>query len=171
MVIQLDDGQTITIYEQGNLLKQIEPYIDKEIYDLLYDKFGFIQNTYKDFNLVKYGYELVGQTIKHCEIGHGSVLENSIIATEEGNVMILNGDCDDDNYIDIKALTKEQLDRQIVKNSYFRNELLDNNIVDKNYIQKLLDIEKFKSKEDERKIKEKRYAEYLKMKKEFEGNE
>lgn len=169
MVLTLDNGQTVTVYEQGNLLKQIEPYIDKEIFDLLYDKFGFIQNTYKDFNLVKYGYELVGQTIKHCEIGHGSVLENSIIATEEGNVMILNGDCDDDNYIDIKALTKEQLDRQIVKNSYFRNELLDNNIIDRSYVQKLLDIEKFKSKEEERKVKERRYAEYLKMKKEFEG--
>lgn len=172
MVLTLDNGRAITIYEQGNLLKQIEPYIDKEIYDLLYDKFGFIQNTYKDFNLVKYGYELVGQTIKHCEIGHGSVLENSVIATEEGNVLVLNGSCsgdDYDSYIDITALTKEQLDRQIVKNNYFRNELLDNNIIDKSYVQKLLDIEKWKSKEEERKIKEKRYAEYLKMKKEFEG--
>jgi len=168
MVVTLDDGQVVTIYEQGNLLKQIEPYIDKEIYDLLEEKFGFIQATYKDFNLVKYGYELVGQTIKHCEIGHGSVLENSIIATEEGSILILNGDCDDDNYIDIKALTKEQLDRQIVKNSYFRNELIDNNIIDKSYVQKLLDIEKWKAKEEERKVKEKRYAEYLKMKKEFE---
>jgi hypothetical protein len=38
-------------------------------------------------------------------------------------------------------------------------------------VQKLLDIEKFKSKEEERKVKERRYAEYLKMKKEFDGNE
>jgi hypothetical protein len=168
MVITLDNGQTITIYEDNNLLKQIEPYIDKGIFDLLEDKFGFIQTTYKDFNLVKYGYELVGQTIKCCEVGHGSVLENSVIATEEGNLLILNGSCDDDNYIDITALTKEQLDRQLVKNSYFRNELLENNIINKNYVQKLLDIEKWKSKEEEKKLKEKRYAEYLKMKKEFE---
>jgi peptidoglycan hydrolase CwlO-like protein len=40
MVITLDNGQTVTIYEQSNLLKQIEPYIDKEIFDLLYDRFN-----------------------------------------------------------------------------------------------------------------------------------
>jgi len=26
MVLTLDNGQTITIYEQGNLLKQLKPY-------------------------------------------------------------------------------------------------------------------------------------------------
>ena len=168
MIITLDNGQTITIYEQGNLLKQIEPYIDKEIFDLLEDKFGFIQTTYKDFTLVKYGDELIGQTIKCCNIGNGCDLENSIIATEEGNVLILNAECDDD-YINIKALTKEQLDRMLVRDSYFRKELQDNDIVDKNYVQKLLDIEKWKAKDEERKLKEKRYAEYIKMKKEFES--
>jgi hypothetical protein len=65
-------------------------------------------------------------------------------------------------------LTKEQLDRSLVKDSYFRKELIDNNIIDKNYVQKLLDIEKWKAKDEEKKLKEKRYAEYLKMKKEFE---
>lgn len=40
MVIQLDNGQTVTIYEDSNLLKQLEPYIDKEIYDVLEDKFA-----------------------------------------------------------------------------------------------------------------------------------
>lgn len=40
MVITLDNGQVVTIYEQNNLLKQIEPYIDKEIFDLLEDKFS-----------------------------------------------------------------------------------------------------------------------------------
>jgi hypothetical protein len=168
MVITLDNGQTITIYEDGNLLKQIEPYIDKEIFDLLEEKFGFIQTTYKNFNLVQYGDELIGQTIKCCNVGNGCDLENSIIATEEGNALILNADCDEDNYINVKALTKEQLDKRIVKDSYFRKELLNNNIINENYAQKLLDIEKWKSKEEDRKIKEKRYAEYIKMKKEFE---
>jgi len=41
--------------------------------------------------------------------------------------------------------------------------------VDKEYVQKLLDIEKWKSKDEEKKLKEKRYAEYIKMKKEFEN--
>jgi len=166
MVITLDNGQTITVYEGGNLLKQIKPYIDKEIFDLLEEKFSFIQTTYKDFNLVKYGDELVGQTIKCCNVGHGCDLENSIIATEEGNALILNAYLDDD--VSVAALTKEQLDRKLVNDSYFRKELLDNNIVDKNYVQKLLDIEKWKVKEEEKKLKEKRYAEYIKMKKEFE---
>jgi hypothetical protein len=39
MVLALDNGQTVTIFKDSNLLKQIEPYIDKEIYDLLYDEF------------------------------------------------------------------------------------------------------------------------------------
>lgn len=168
MVITLDNGQTITIYEQGNLLKQIEPYIDKEIFDLLEEKFGFIQTTYKDFNLVQYGDELIGQTIKCCNVGNGCDLENSIIATEEGNALIFNADIDDD-CINVRSYTKEQLDRKLVKDSYFRKELQDNDIVDKNYVQKLLDIEKWKAKEEEKKLKEKRYAEYIKMKKEFEN--
>lgn len=44
MVIQLDNGQTVTIYEQSNLLKQIEPYIDKEIYDLLEEQYGDVKS-------------------------------------------------------------------------------------------------------------------------------
>lgn len=44
MVITLDNGQTITIYEQCNLLKQIEPYIDKEIFDALYDKYNDVES-------------------------------------------------------------------------------------------------------------------------------
>jgi chromosome segregation ATPase len=44
MVLTLDNGQTVTIYEQGNLLKQIEPYIDKEIYDLLEEQYGEIDD-------------------------------------------------------------------------------------------------------------------------------
>ena len=58
--------------------------------------------------------------------------------------------------------------KKLVNDSYFRKELLDNNMVDKNYVKKLLDIEKWKVKDEERKLKEKRYAEYIKMKKEFE---
>lgn len=44
MVITLDNGQTITIYERGNLLKQIKPYIDKEIFDLLEEQYGDIND-------------------------------------------------------------------------------------------------------------------------------
>ena len=44
MVIQLDNGQTVTIYEQNNLLKQIKPYIDTEIFDLLEEQYGEIDD-------------------------------------------------------------------------------------------------------------------------------
>ena len=43
MVITLDNGQTVTIYEDSNLLRDIEPYIDKEIYDSLEEQFGTVQ--------------------------------------------------------------------------------------------------------------------------------
>ena len=43
MVIKLENGQTITIYEDGNLLREIQLYIDKEIYDLLENAFGSVE--------------------------------------------------------------------------------------------------------------------------------
>lgn len=43
MVITLDNGQTVTIYEDGNLLREIQPYIDKEIYNLLENAFGGVE--------------------------------------------------------------------------------------------------------------------------------
>lgn len=44
MVLTLDNGQTVTIYEDNNLLREIQPYIDKEIYDLLENAFGNVQS-------------------------------------------------------------------------------------------------------------------------------
>ena len=43
MVITLDNGQVITVYEDGNLLREIQLYIDKEIYDLLENAFGSVE--------------------------------------------------------------------------------------------------------------------------------
>jgi predicted nuclease with TOPRIM domain len=44
MVLILDNGQTVTIYEQSDLLKQLQPYIHKEIYDLLEEQYGDIDS-------------------------------------------------------------------------------------------------------------------------------
>lgn len=44
MVLTLDNGQAITIYEDGNFLREIQPYIDKEIYDALYDKYNDVES-------------------------------------------------------------------------------------------------------------------------------
>lgn len=38
MVLTLDNGQTITIYEQQNIFPQIKEYIDIELYELILKK-------------------------------------------------------------------------------------------------------------------------------------
>ena len=38
MVITLDNGQTVTIYEDNNILPQLRDYIDKELYELILKK-------------------------------------------------------------------------------------------------------------------------------------
>ena len=43
MIITLDNGQTVTIYEDSNLLREIQPYIDKEIYEVLENAFGGVE--------------------------------------------------------------------------------------------------------------------------------
>jgi uncharacterized protein YhaN len=43
MVITLDNGQTVTIYEDSNLIREIKPYIDKEIYEVLENAFGSVE--------------------------------------------------------------------------------------------------------------------------------
>lgn len=40
MMITLDNGENVLILEQQNILPQIKDYIDKEIYDLLEEKFS-----------------------------------------------------------------------------------------------------------------------------------
>lgn len=44
MVITLDNGQTVTIYEDSNLLREIQSYIDKEIYNVLENAFGGVES-------------------------------------------------------------------------------------------------------------------------------
>lgn len=44
MIITLDNGQTVTIYEDGNFLREIQPYIDKEIFDALHDKYDDVES-------------------------------------------------------------------------------------------------------------------------------
>lgn len=168
MVIILDNGQTVTIYENNNLLKQIEPYIDKEIYDLLEDKFGFIQKPSHKINVVKYGDELIGQTIKYCEVTHNGDIDHNVIATEEGTILMFDINNCDDEYANLKTYNQEAFNRVITNYKYIRDELLQNDIISKEYVDKLLEEEKQKQDEKKAKEKEQKYQEYLKLKKEFE---
>jgi hypothetical protein len=45
MVITLENGQTVTIYEKQNILPQIKEYIDKEIFELLEDSFNNVDGS------------------------------------------------------------------------------------------------------------------------------
>ncbi|MEO2600964.1 hypothetical protein [Clostridium butyricum] len=172
MIITLDNGQTTTIYENGNLIKQIEPYIDKEIYELLDKRYGVVEQPLSQNNirLVTDSEDMIGETIKYLNIVHNGYLDNVIIATNEGSLLV--GDIDgSDEYScpSVNCITNEkQLKYKIFGNEDVRSELLHNNIISKEYIEKInkeREIE-LKKQEDERKLR--KYEEYLKLKKEFE---
>lgn len=141
MVVTLDNGQSITIYEQqGNLIKQLKPYIDKEIYELLDEKYGVIEQPLSSSNIriVIDSEEMIGETIKYSNLNNGD-LDNIIIATNEGGLLIASIDggdefeCASANCI----RNEEQLKYKIFADSDVRNELLQNNIINKEYIERL----------------------------------
>lgn len=172
MVITLDDGQSVVIYENNNLIKQIEPYIDKEIYELLNKRYGFIEQPLSQNNirLVTDSEDMIGETVKYSNIVHNGDLDDIIIATNEGSLLIANTYGGDEySYPSVSCVTNEkQLKYKIFGNKDIRNELLQNNIISKEYVEKInkeREIE-LKKQEDERKLK--KYKEYLKLKQEFE---
>lgn len=172
MIITLDNGQSITIYEQNNLLKQLEPYIDKEIFELLNDKYSYLSDSIPSENikLVTRGEDLIGNTIRYCNLNNLCDLDQIIIATNEGNIMVSDIEgggeytCPSAN-----CYNKPRFESKIVRDRYFRQELLENNIVGKDYVEKLLKEDELKTKQLEEQRKNEKYQEYLKLKKEFEG--
>jgi len=54
MVLTLDNGQTVTIYEDGNVLKQIKEYIDSGLYDLLENTFGSVEADLDRLDILEY---------------------------------------------------------------------------------------------------------------------
>lgn len=172
MVITLDNGQPITIYENNNLIKQLKPYIDKEIYELLDEKYGVIEQPLSSSNIkiVTDSEEMIGETIKYSNLNSGD-LDSIIIATNEGGLLIASIDggdefeCASANCI----RNEEQLKYKIFANSDVRNELLQNNIISKEYVEKIKRERKIRLQQQEEEQKKRKYEEYLKLKKEFEG--
>lgn len=172
MVITLDNGQSITIYENNNLIKQLKYYIDKEIYELLDDKYGVIEQPLSSSNIriVTDSEEMIGETIKYSNIVNYGDSNNVIIATNEGGLLIASIDeytCASVNCIK----NEEQLKRKIFADSDIRDELLLNNIISKEYFEKIKNERETKLQQEESERKKRKYEEYLKLKKEFEGVE
>lgn len=172
MVLTLDNGTNITIYEKSNLLKQLKPYIDKEIYELLEDNYGYKDKCInKDLKIVTDTEDLEGETIKYCNLFDNGDLDNIIIATNEGGLFIGNVEGGDEySCPSIYCISnKQQLKYKIFANTDVRNELLKNNIINQEYINQI-NLEREQRLKDEEKAREKQeYEKYLKMKEKFEG--
>lgn len=173
MTITLNNGQTVTIYEkQNNLLRQLEPYIDKEIYKVLEDKYGFIDTPLCEngLKIITNTDEIIGETIKYCNLINNGDLDDVIIATNEGSLFIgsiVGGD--EYSCASVSCIKNEaQLKYKIFANRDVIQELLENNIIDKEYINKINQEREERLKKEEEKRKEQKYKEYLKLKEEFE---
>lgn len=173
MVITLDNGQPITIYENNNLIKQLKPYIDKEIYELLDEKYGITEQPLSSngIRIVTDSEEMIGETIKYSNIVNNGDLDNVIIATNEGSLLIVNIDGGDEYSCASASCIKneEQLKYKIFADSDVRNELLQNNIISKEYFEKIKQEREKRLQQQEAENKKVKYEEYLKLKKEFEG--
>lgn len=174
MVLTLNDGQSITIYENNNLIKQLQPYIDKEIYELLDEKYGSIEKPLSSSNIkiVTNSEEMIGETIKYSNIVNCGDLNNIIIVTQEGSLLIADIDGGDEfGCASASCIRNEkQLKYKIFANSDVRNELLQNNIISKEYVEKIKQERETELKQQEAERKKRKYEEYLKLKKEFEGD-
>lgn len=172
MILKLDNGTSVTIYENSNVIRQLKPYIDKEIYELLESKYGS-KEKYINSNLkiVTYTEGLEGETIKYCNLFDKGDLDDIIIATNEGSLFIGNVEGGDEySYPSINCIRNEkQLKYKIFGNTDVRNELLKNNIINQEYINQI-NLEREQRLKDEEKAREKQeYEKYLKMKEKFEG--
>lgn len=179
MIITLDNGQAITVYERQSILPQIQSYIDKEIFELLVEKFGISEQplSLNGIRIVTNSDEMIGETIKYSNIVNNCDLDNVIIATNEGSLLIANIDGGDECSCTSASCIKseEQLKYKIFADSDVRNELLLNNIISKEYVDQIkqereIRLEK-EAEERKKKCKKEKYQEYLKLKEEFEGND
>lgn len=175
MVITLDNGQSITIYEkQNNLIKQLKPYIDEEIYELLDKRYGITDQPLSSngIRIITDSDEMIGETIKYSNIVNNGDIDNIIIATNEGSLLIASIDGGDEFECASAYCIKneEQLKYKVFADSDVRNELLQNNIISKEYVKKIKQEREIRLQQEDEDQKKRKYEEYLKLKKEFEGD-
>lgn len=168
MVIQLDNGQSVTIFENQNVLRQIRDYIDEEIYELLEDTFGYLeQPTPNDLLILSEFDDLMCRETKHCSVGEYSY---SYFCTMDGAILMF--EIEDSSIYEI--CDENKIKKIILTYKDIRNDLINNNIISKQYVEKIK-----KEQEEQNKIKEKLiqkeqdkrdYEEYLKLKEKFGGD-
>ena len=69
MVLTLDSGQTITIFENDNVIEQIKPYIDGEIYNLLSEHYRGIDTCLLELENLK-------EEKADCDKGYNELQDN-----------------------------------------------------------------------------------------------
>ena len=109
--------------------------------------------------------EIKGKKIKYCNIADGvDCVEHNIICTEDNDIMFFNVTSD----LRIKCYNEKQFKSCICTWSHIANELIRENIITEEELLSFKDEldNSRKIREDEE--KQKRYEEYLKLKKEFE---
>ncbi|MBY6838665.1 hypothetical protein [Clostridium botulinum] len=166
MVLTLNDGQSITIFESQNVLRQIKDYIDDELYKLLEYKYGFLENNNSSDLCVLTDFDdLKGRKIKYFSVGES---DYSYICTTDGAIVIFK--IFDDESVEI--CNEDRFNNILLYDCWIRNDLLDHNIISTQYIDEIKreqdakdKARKLAYKEEERKRK---YNEYLKLKEEFE---
>ncbi|HBJ1650891.1 TPA: hypothetical protein LA460_000110 [Clostridium botulinum] len=86
MVLTLNNGQTITVYEKQNVLHQIKDYIDDEVYKLLEYKYGFLENPISNELCILTDFDdLKGRKVKYCSVAE---YDYSYFCTTDGAILM-----------------------------------------------------------------------------------
>lgn len=119
--------------------------------------------------LVKDGQELTGKVIKYFNVCHGADgNEHNVLATEDNCLMMY--DVDYENGI-IKCYNEQSFKTAVLVWECLKNELLNEKIITEEEIAEWKKERDKKLEERDKKMKQQRYEEFLKLKKEFETND
>lgn len=169
MVLTLNNGQSVTIFENQNVLRQIKDYIDDEIYNLLEYKYGFLEPPLSNELCILTDFdELKGRKIKYCSVHE---YDYSYFCTFDGAILMFRTFDDEFN----SEFCSEKRFKQILLNyEWIRTDLINHNVISTQYIDELKREQEAEDRAREqiyREVERKRkYNEYLKLKEEFEGD-
>ena len=170
MILNLQNGESITIYENDDILKQLQLYIDPEIFNLLYNKFGQCESikNLKDLYMITDIKELCGKKILYADYYDNYLL----LKTNDNCILIAEIYSDSEDAIaDINFYDENLLKKNIRYNRYLKKQLTIDNIIPQKIMNQINEEIKEENKKRLQQEKEKRYKEYLKLKEEFENEE
>lgn len=167
MVLTLNNGQSVTVFENQDILRQIKDYIDDELYKLLEDKYGFLENNNSsDLCILSDFDDLKGRRVKYCSVAE---YDYNYFCTFDGAILMFRTFDDEFN----SEFCSEKRFKQILLNyEWIRTDLINHNVISTQYIDEIKreQAEKNKAREEAYREEEKKrkYNEYLKLKAEFE---